>query len=96
MRQLNNLVLCYGVIYIVTRKYQGAFCCSSFSVENFLDFNSLLSVKLVYKKLRLMLLNTEETLQGATTFLIYNKNKDIRLQIVFYKLLLLKLFAFLS
>ena len=43
-----------------------------------------------------MWLNTEETLQGATTFLIYNKNKDIRLQIVFYKLLLLKLFAFLS
>ena len=33
-----------------------------------------------------MWLNTEETLQGATTFIIYNKNKDIRLQIVLYKL----------
>ena len=86
MRQRNNLVLCDGVIYIVTRKYQGAFCCSQYGVENFLDFNSLLSMKLVYKKLRLMWLNTEETLQGAATFIIYNKNKDIRLQIVLYKL----------
>ena len=32
-----------------------------------------------------MWLNTEETLQAATTF-IYNKNKDTRLQIVLCKL----------
>ena len=29
-----------------------------------------------------MWLNTEETLQAATTFIIYHKNKDTRLQII--------------
>ena len=40
-------------------------------------------MKLVYKKLGLMRLNTEITLQAATTFIIYNKSKDTRLQIIF-------------
>ena len=39
-------------------------------------------MKLVYKKLGMMLSNTEETLQAATTFMIYHKNKDTRLQIM--------------
>ena len=43
-------------------------------------------MKLVYKKLGLMWLNTEETLQAATTFIIYHKNKDTRLQIILCKL----------
>ena len=33
-----------------------------------------------------MWLNTEETLQAATTFMIYYKNKDTRLQIILCKL----------
>ena len=33
-----------------------------------------------------MWLNTEETLQAATTFIIYHKNKDTRLQIILCKL----------
>ena len=47
---------------------------------------SLLSTKLVDKKLRLVRLNTEETFQAAATFIIYNKNKDTRLQIILCKL----------
>ena len=43
-------------------------------------------MKTVYKKLGLMRLNTEETLQAATTFIIYHKNKDTRLQIILCKL----------
>ena len=44
-------------------------------------------MKLVCKKLRLMWLNTEETLQAATTFVIHNKNKDdTRLQTISCKL----------
>ena len=43
-------------------------------------------MKLVYKKLGMMLSNTEETLQAATTFMIYHKNKDTRLQIILCKL----------
>ena len=43
-------------------------------------------MKLVYKKLGLMLLNTEETLQAATTFKIYHKNKDSTLQTILCKL----------
>ena len=43
-------------------------------------------MKLVYKKLGLMRLNAEETLQAATTFIIYHKNKDTRLQIILCKL----------
>ena len=38
MGQLNNLVLCYGVMCILTRKYQGAFCCSRYDVESLLHF----------------------------------------------------------
>ena len=33
-----------------------------------------------------MWLNTEETLQAATTFIIYHKNKDTRLEIILCKL----------
>ena len=33
-----------------------------------------------------MWLNTEETLQAATTFIIYHENKDTRLQIILCKL----------
>ena len=47
---------------------------------------SLLSTKLVYKKLGLMWLNTEETLLAAATFIIYHENKDTRLQIILCKL----------
>ena len=43
-------------------------------------------MKLVYKKLGLIWLNTEETLQAATTFIIYHKNTDIRLQITLCEL----------
>ena len=43
-------------------------------------------MKLIYKKLGLMPLNTEETLQAATTFIIYHKNKDTRLQMILCKL----------
>ena len=43
-------------------------------------------MKLVYKKLRLIWLKTEETLQVATTFIICNKNKDTTLQIILCKL----------
>ena len=43
-------------------------------------------MKTVYKKLGgLMRLNTEETLQAATTFIIYHENKDTRLQIILCK-----------
>ena len=38
MGQLNNLVLCYGVMSILTRKYQGAFCCSQYGIESWLNF----------------------------------------------------------
>ena len=38
-----------------------------------------------------MWLNTEETSQAATTFIIYNKNKDTKSQIILCKL---KIFCF--
>ena len=47
---------------------------------------SFLSMRLAYKKLELMWLKTEETLQAATTFIIYHKNKNTRLQIILCKL----------
>ena len=43
-------------------------------------------MKLVYKKLGLIGLNTKELLQAATTFIIYNKSTDSRLQIILCKL----------
>ena len=43
-------------------------------------------MKLVYKKLGLIGLNTKEPLQTATTFIIYNKSTDSRLQIILCKL----------
>ena len=43
-------------------------------------------MRLVYKKLRLMRLSTEETLLAAATFIIYHKNKDTRLKITLCKL----------
>ena len=36
MGQLNNLILCTGVLCILTRKYQGTFCCYPYDVENFM------------------------------------------------------------
>ena len=42
-------------------------------------------MKLIYKKLGLMRLLSEGTLQAATTFIIYNKEKDTRLKIILWK-----------
>ena len=39
-------------------------------------------MKLVYKKLEVMWLNTKETLQATTTFIKCNKYKDTRLQTI--------------
>ena len=39
-------------------------------------------MKLVYKKLEVMWLNTKETLQATTTSIKCNKYKDTRLQII--------------
>ena len=49
---------------------------------------SPLSMKWVYEKLKLMWLSAalKKTLQAITTFIIHNKNKDTKLQIILRKL----------
>ena len=42
-------------------------------------------MKLIYKKPGLMRLLSEGTLQAATTFIIYNKEKDTRLKIILWQ-----------
>ena len=80
MGQLNNLVLCYRGNVHSHKKLSRCFLVLSTWYWKFVKF----------KKLGLMWLNTEETLQATTTF-IYHKNKDTRIEIISCKLEIISL-----
>ena len=87
MGQLDNLVLCYRSNVNSHKKISRCFfCCFPYGVRSLLNFMFFFKYEISLWEIGLMWLNTEETLQAATTFIIYNKNKETRLQIISCKL----------
>ena len=79
-------------MYILTGKYQGAFCCSPYSVEGLLNFMFSFKHEISVQETRTDGIKHWRNFAGCHNF--YNVwNGDTRLQIILYKL---EIFFFLS